>query len=581
MNILENSKVYQLQSDYVNGTGEHGAVHKKYTEIMQQYKSVYAECPEFDAMGLMDLYKGGQDFLKKIAIVDMILIGLSIWGFQGRVIWFIISFIASFVKYIQIELEQPSEDSVYNNLQEYAENNTVSLSTFTGKSGRWFIWPIVVLVFVIITFAASASVFCVWIIYIIPLAIDLYKCASVLEFAPKKAYAANKEKIHKIQQAEKRLEEIRKQLRLLIPELQKEYQEELNLAVSDMNKVERCAALKQYGVLPKQFWWNIDPSQLLEKEMYLKNIHGSFLASHEVDAIGRMSGNEFQNAGSNYAPMYAEQLTEKEMNTIYQKNLQLVMDRDGIVIDFVDCIKYPQMITESEVIKDYDYVENSFMRDFETGQWNSIGEELREAHSHGILTNGEYGCLKNRYDDLDPDVRDYINRKVEVGQHVETFQKYRIFTRYEWTGQALLLPDAQIAGGYILLDYRCRWEYEFDNLEVLKAALPVTQIWADYVSGQQDFIAKVQEMIVKRNSLGGARVTASNNNSARALSIASIALILCFYIPMAPISGIILGVISRKKGGGFLATIGILVNILGLIGNVLVFQMFRNFLIYH
>ena len=36
MNILENSKVYQLQSDYVNGTGEHGAVHKKYTEIMQQ-----------------------------------------------------------------------------------------------------------------------------------------------------------------------------------------------------------------------------------------------------------------------------------------------------------------------------------------------------------------------------------------------------------------------------------------------------------------------------------------------------------------------------------------------------------------
>ena len=92
------------------------------------------------------------------------------------------------------------------------------------------------------------------------------KCVGV---CTEKAYAANKEKIHKIQQAEKRLEEIRKQLRLLIPELQKEYQEELNLAVSDMNKVERCAALKQYGVLPKQFWWNIDPSQLREKEMYL------------------------------------------------------------------------------------------------------------------------------------------------------------------------------------------------------------------------------------------------------------------------------------------------------------------------
>lgn len=115
MNILENNNIYQLQADYVNGTGEHGTVHKRYAEIMQQYKRAYAECPAFDAVGLMDLYQGKKGNLKNIAIVDIVLICMSIWGFNGRVIWFIISFIASFVKYIQIELEQPSEDSIYNN----------------------------------------------------------------------------------------------------------------------------------------------------------------------------------------------------------------------------------------------------------------------------------------------------------------------------------------------------------------------------------------------------------------------------------------------------------------------------------
>ena len=454
MNILENNNIYQLQADYVNGTGEQGTVHKRYAEIMQQYKRAYAECPAFDAVGLMDLYQGKKGNLKNIAIVDIVLICMSIWGFNGRVIWFIISFIASFVKYIQIELEQPSEDSIYNNLQGYMENNSVSLSTFTGKSGRWFMWPVVVLVFVIVTFAASANAFWVWLIYIIPPAIDLYKCVSVLELAPKKAYAANKEKILRIQQADKKLEEIRNQLRLLIPELQEEYKEELNQVVSHMTRSEQRLVLNQYSAFPEQFWWELSPSQILEKQMLLENAHGSLLASHEVATIGRELGNKFQHAGSNYAPMYAEQLTEKEMNDIYQQNLQLVKEYGGVILDFVDCIKYPQMMEESELVKDYDYVDSSFVRDFNMNQWKRFGEELSEAHSYGILTNGEYGCLKNRYDDLDPDVRNEINRKVEVGQHVETFHKYRIFTRYEWTGQALLLPDAQISGGYILLPFR-------------------------------------------------------------------------------------------------------------------------------
>lgn len=188
MNILNNNKIYQLQSDYVNGTGEHGSVHKKYAEYLEQYRRLYAECPVFDAVGLMDLYRGEKDFLKNTVITDSILIILSFWGFKGRVIWFVIAFIAAFIKYIQIKMEQPSEDNAYNNLRQYWENNVVSLSIFTEKSGRWFIWPIVVIVCVIITFLLSLNAIWVWVVFCAPLAIDLYKCLNVWKIAPKSIY---------------------------------------------------------------------------------------------------------------------------------------------------------------------------------------------------------------------------------------------------------------------------------------------------------------------------------------------------------------------------------------------------------
>lgn len=577
MNILKNSKIYQLQSDYVNGTGEHGPVHKRYADILQQYRKLYAKCPVFDAVGLMDLYRGKEKYLENAVITDTILLVLSFWGFKGRVIWFVISFIAAFVKYIQIELEKPSEDSAYNNLTQYWDNNPVSLSTFTEKSGRWFIWPIVVLVFVMISFPLSVNIVWVWVVFCLPLAVDLYKSLNAWKIAPRKAYAKNKEKVLKMRQTETSLEEIRKQLRALLSELQEEYREELNQSVSVLACSEQSAVIHQYGALPKKFWWEVNPTRLLEKQMFLKCTQESFLASHEVAAIGRVSGNEYQNAGSSYAPMYAEQLTEKEMNQIYQENIRIVKDRGGIVLDFVDCIKYPQIVAESEVVKDFDFAKKEFQRDFEMGQWKSLGAELEEARSYGILTNGEYGCLRNRYDDLDPDVRAEINRKVEVGEHVETFHKYRIFARYEWTGQALLLPDTKNAGGYILLDYRCRPEYEFDNLEQVASSLPITQIFADYAFGQQDFIAKMHEIMAEGNGAGKERTSVPVYNSARILSIASIVLILFFYTPMASIGGIILGVISKKKGGGKLAIVGIIVNVLGFIGYVFLLWFFTSF----
>lgn len=578
MNILKNSKIYQLQTDYMNGTGEHGPVHKKYAEILEQYRKIYEECPVYDAAGLMDLYRSGENFLEKAVITDAILLVMSFWGFKGRFIWFVIAFIAAFVKFIQIELEQPSEDSAYNNLVQYWENNPVSLSTFTEKVGRWFIWPIVVLVFIMITIPLAANIVWVWVVFCMPLAIDFYKCLNAWKIAPKKAYAENKEKILQMQQAETGLEEIRKQLRALFSDLQEEYREELNKAVSEFTRVEQKSVMHQYSALPEQFWWEINPSRLLEKEMFLKSTQESFLVSHEVAAIRRTFGNEYQKAGFNYAPMYTEQLTEKEMNQIYQQNIQMVKDSGGVILDFVDCIKYPQMVTESEVVKDYDFVENSFQRDFETDQWKELGEKLEEARSYGILTKGEYGCLKNRYDDLDPDVRGHINRKVEVGEHVETFHKYRIFARYEWTGQALLLPDTKNPEGYVLLDYRCRPEYEFDNLEQIEYSLPITQILADYAFGQQDFIAKMQRMIINSNITGGQGRVKQKNDTAQVFGIISLVLLLFLNIPLVPIAGIILGIISRKKGGGKLAVIGIILNIFTFIVQAFIFWVLMEFL---
>ncbi len=581
MNILENSKIYQLQTDYVNGIGEHGAVHKKYSEIMEQYKRAYVQCPIFEATGLMDLYMDKDGSLKNGVIADMVLIALSVFALNGRIMWCVIAFIAAIVKFWQAEMEQPSEDNAYNDLHEYLGNYMPTLSTFTEKSGRWFILPIVVISFVFIISAVGANINLMWLVYSTPLIIDLYKRMNVWKIAPKKAYAANKESVVKMQQAEAGLEEIRNQLRLLIPELQKEYREELNQAVNGMTASERQSVIRQYGIFPERFWWEVNPSQILEKQMYQDSIRESFMTSHEVAAIGRTLGKEFKNAGINYAPMYTEQLTEKEMNQIYQQNIQLVRNSGGVVLDFADCIKYASMVTESEMVKDYDYAENSLARAYKTDEWNSLGTDLNEAHRDGVLTDGEYRDLRNRYNNLNSDVRGHINRKIEVGEHVETFNKFRIFVRYEWTGQALLLPDANIPGGYVLLDYRCRPEYEFENLEELKKSLPVTQILADYASGQQDLIANVQRMIMQRNVAGRAERTIQKMNTAQVLGIISIALISFFTVPVAPIVGIILGVISRKKGGGKLAIIGIIINIFGLVGQVLALYVIKALLTFH
>lgn len=62
----------------------------------------------------------------------------------------------------------------------------------------------------------------------------------------------------------------------------------------------------------------------------------------------------------------------------------------------------------------------------------------------------------------------------------------------------LLLPDAEDSEGYVLLYYCCLTEYELENLECLgEGGYFITDFLPDYAWGQQDFIARMQRLVLK------------------------------------------------------------------------------------
>lgn len=492
MNIQKESKIYRFQADYVNGTGEHGDIHKEYAKILEQYKALFLRCPVFSAIGLEDLYTDEKGYLKKGVVTDGILLAVSLLGLaaQSRIMWCVLAFIAACVKWWQVEDEKPSSDNPWD--------YDVSFSLVTGKSGRWGFMVVAMAAFGVISVIPGVKVGLAWFIYSIPFLIDLCKRLYRWKIAPKKAWLENKKSILAMRQAENGLEEVRKEIRALLPKLQEEYQEGLRQLLSGLPKEERQPLMRQYGILPEHFWWEVNLSEILEGQMLEESIRESTFFSHEIAVFERKEGKEFQEAGKNYAPMLSEKLTLDEADDIYQKNKRLVKERGGVILDFVDCVKYLDIVEEQEIVKDYDYAENAFSRAYMKGEWDSLGNDIEEAHDNEIFSDGKYKNLRSRYDNMNQDVRSYINRKVEVGEHVETYNKMKVFGACQWTGQALLLHDTEVAGGYILLDYRCRAEYDIDNLSHLNGSI-ITGILPDYVFGEQQFIAKVQRMILEGN----------------------------------------------------------------------------------
>ena len=111
MDIQKDNRIYQFQSDYINGTGSHGEVHKQYAAALGKYKALYAKCPIFFATGVADLQMGENGCLKKGVITDAVLLLLSLLGLGSWIMWCVVAVIASAVKWWQVEGEQDSEDS--------------------------------------------------------------------------------------------------------------------------------------------------------------------------------------------------------------------------------------------------------------------------------------------------------------------------------------------------------------------------------------------------------------------------------------------------------------------------------------
>ncbi len=496
MDIQKDNRIYQFQSDYINGTGSHGEVHKQYAAALGKYKALYAKCPIFFATGVADLQMGENGCLKKGVITDAVLLLLSLLGLGSWIMWCVVAVIASAVKWWQAEGEQDSEDSP----GEY----DISLSALAGKANRWFIPYVVVIVYAVLTalpIIVQANVDWAWFPYSVPLLIDLWKRLYAWKIAPLRSHEENKQRILAMRKAEAELDGVRREFKFLLPALEAEYAEGLAKTVAGIPGADAQEITRQYGTLPQHFWWEVNPSQILEKQMSQESIHNSWDTSYQIASIQRGYGKEFQDAGKNYAPMLPERLTLAQMQDAYKRNVKLVRQKGGVVLDFVSCMKYSEMVHEADMVKDYDYEKDSFTRSFEIGRWDSLGEDMEQAYRDGRLSERDYKELTSRYNSRDREVRNAINRKVETGEHIETYQKLKIFGAFEWTGQALLLPDSENPGGYVLLDYRCRPEYELENLECLgEGDCFITGFLPDYAWGQQDFIAKMQRIVLKQQA---------------------------------------------------------------------------------
>ena len=108
----------------------------------------------------------------------------------------------------------------------------------------------------------------------------------------------------------------------------------------------------------------------------------------------------------------------------------------------------------------------------------------------------DYYDLCSEYDWADSGVRDSINRKTTETYEIEKMKNYE---HYVWTGQVLLIPDLEEKeGSYILIDYRCRPEYIYENLRTIMQC-HITKMWNDVVGGNTFFIAKMQQIFLLRN----------------------------------------------------------------------------------
>lgn len=225
---------------------------------------------------------------------------LSLLGLGSWIMWCVVAVIASAVKWWQAEWEQDSEDSP----REY----DIPLSALAGKANRWYIPYVVVIVYAALTalpIIAQANVDWAWFPYSVPLFIDLWKRLYAWKIAPSRSHEENKQRILAMQKAEAELDGVRRELKPLLPALEAEYAEGLAKIAAGIPGADARQITRQYGTLPQHFWWEVNPSQILEKQMSQESIHNSWDTSYQIAPLQRGYGKGFQDAGKNYAPIWA------------------------------------------------------------------------------------------------------------------------------------------------------------------------------------------------------------------------------------------------------------------------------------
>lgn len=460
MNIEKCKNIYMLQSDYVNGTGKHGSVLDKYSELVKQYTVIFKQCI-FSAEGLYNKYFYSKRNVQKELVYNVILILICLLfhaEFSGRIGWIVISFIIMIVKFWQTE------------------------------KASWMIISIATVSFAFLSVLPSLDLKLMWLIVFAPLVISTLRLAIVWYIRKRNIAIAddiNMERVIQLKGKEKKLEEIRIQLREIEPELRKEYQQIFYDVVK--NEQLQNNVKKKYGCLPEKFWWMVSPSELYFKKRSMERHFTQFLVYQEIKAFYKKYGEEF-NAEEEFAPMFEEELSFSDMKTNYHQNKELLKRKNGIILDFVNCFIYPKVETNIETA--YVYKKSFIERTHRTYVWNNLGKEMQQAHLEGRLSDADYNMLSTEYDIHDSKVRAAINETMPETQNTN---EYKEIAHFVWTGQALLILNEELNdGSYILIDYRCIPEYAYENLRALNE-YNITKVFNDNVYGNVDFLAELHQ----------------------------------------------------------------------------------------
>ncbi len=459
-NTEKYKEAYMLQSDYINGTGKHGDILKKYADLASRYEDVFQKSV-FMPEGLSYLYNEENETLKKGLKNDVILLAVALFfgvG-AGRIGWIVISFVIFIVKMFQ-------EDNLkwIWMASPIAAVSLAILSVLPAVSVKWMLLaaygPLI---------AQTGSLAVQWI------------CE---KNSIKNARETNRKKMIQIKDNEKILDSIRRQMADMLPALKKEYQQQLYQMIKKGAVLESIGS--EYKNLPEKFWWMVSPTELYFQKRRYESAFYQLLVYQEIKAFSRKRGEEFD-AEEEFAPMLAEDFSHLEVRKIYQRNKELVARNHGIILDFINCLTYPTVEKESETVDVYQ--KNFIQRVSETHEWEDLGEEMRRANRDGRLSDTDYNTLTLEYDMADPEVRAGINA---TKKETREWNQYKENICFAWTGQALLMPCGADHGSYVLVDYRCLPEYTYENLRALQQYHIVGAL-SDNVSCDSCFLAELHQ----------------------------------------------------------------------------------------